>query len=72
MWLPLQDVPMKLAEFIDNKLAGWDEHLKVKAAPIRNWAHMACTLLLARDKSKGSAMQQKWRLFVNTTDESFN
>ena len=29
-------VPMKLAEFIDSKLAGWDEYLKVKAALIRN------------------------------------
>ena len=33
---------------------------------------MACTRLLARNKSKDSVMQRKWRLFINKIDESFN
>ena len=60
-----------MAEFLDANIADWDEDLKEKAAPLACWTHVACTRLVAKDESKGSALKSECRLFSNYTSESF-
>ena len=64
--------PLQLAEHIDTKMTGWDEHLKVKAEPLRNWAHIACARRIAKEENQGSALQRPWRIFAHKTTQCFH
>ena len=41
---------LQLAEFLDTKMADWDDDLRDKVEPLAYWTHEACIILVAKEE----------------------